>query len=441
MTITQEPQTGSTTDAEVAGSRWARLVRPDRVHRAVYTDPGIFAEEMEVVFGQTWVYVAHESELPAPNDFVTRKLGLRPVIVTRDRAGTVHVLANRCTHRAATVCRSDSGTAKSFTCPYHGWTFRNDGALTGVPWPEAWGPQFSKAELGLREVTSASYRGFVFATLAEDPIDLRTHLGRAARYLDAWLDRLPGSEVVVRNGVNRMTYRGNWKLAYDNAGDGYHPAFSHRSLLKMAGRTGDDKDMTYFGTTPDSGPMYAQSLGRGHTFLDQRPSYDGRGAFWRQQRPAPGREELEALVRAADPDRADALLDATVGAQMNLNIFPNLLVIGNQIQVVEPLAVDHTQLTWWSTTLTNVPDEVNVLRMRHQEDFPAFGEPDDQVNFEEAQKGLAFTEEEWVLLDRGYGVPGRQTVDADGVETGPVTDELTIRGYFAEWKRLMEEGR
>jgi signal transduction histidine kinase len=72
---------------------------------------------------------------------------------------------------------------------------------------------------------------------------------------------------------------------------------------------------------------------------------------------------------------------------MNLNIFPNLLIIGNQVQVIEPLAVDSTQLTWWSTTLTNVPPEINAMRMRHQEDFPSFGEPDDQANFEEAQRG------------------------------------------------------
>jgi hypothetical protein len=101
------------------------------------------------------------------------------------------------------------------------------------------------------------------------------------------------------------------------------------------------------------------------------------------------------------------------------------------------LAVDRTQLTWWASTIGGVPEEVNVLRMRTQEDFPAFGEPDDQANFEEAQKGLAVEEMPWLMMHRGLGVPGWQSIDEDGVISGPVTDELHMRGYFREWVRLM----
>ncbi len=77
------------------------------------------------------------------------------------------------------------------------------------------------------------------------------------------------------------------------------------------------------------------------------------------------------------------------------------------------------------------------MRMRTQEDFPAFGEPDDQANFEEAQRGLGIPEMEWVLMNRGWGIDGRQKTDANGVVTAPVTDELPMRGYFGEWVRLM----
>ena len=122
---------------------------------------------------------------------------------------------------------------------------------------------------------------------------------------------------------------------------------------------------------------------------------------------------------------------------MNLNIFPNLLVIGNQIQVIEPIAVDHTQLTWYSTLIQHAPDEVNVLRMRSQEDFPSFGEPDDLANFEECQRGLSIPEVDWVLCNRGLGIPDRHHEDDRGVVTGPATDELVIRDFYREWKRLM----
>ena len=335
------------------------------------------------------------------------------------------------------MCRFERGNAKSFQCPYHGWTFRNDGELIGVPWPDAYLQDPRRGELNLgRAPRVETYRGFIFATLDEDAPPLVEHLGPAAPLLDQWLDRTPAGTVTVRN-ANRMVYRGNWKLAYDNSGDGYHPAFSHRSLLRLGERFGESKDMVYFGRTPDEGPMYTQDLGNGHTFIDQRPSYGGVGSYWAQQRPAPGREAFEELVRERYGADADRLLDLTVGSQMNLNIFPNLLVLGNQIQVIEPMAVDRTQLTWHATTVDGLPDEINTLRMRTQEDFPSFGEPDDQANFEEAQRGLGVPEMEWVMMHRGFGVEGREKADESGVVTGPVTDEHPMRGYYREWVRLM----
>jgi hypothetical protein len=128
-----------------------------------------------------------------------------------------------------------------------------------------------------------------------------------------------------------------------------------------------------------------------------------------------------------------------VGAQINLNIFPNLLIIGNQVQVVEPLAVDRTELTWHATTIGGVPPEVNTMRVRTQEDFPAFGEPDDQANFEEVQRGLAAPEAEWVMMNRGLDVPDWQNVESDGVVSTAVTDELHMRRYYAAWLELMNK--
>ena len=153
--------------------------------------------------------------------------------------------------------------------------------------------------------------------------------------------------------------------------------------------------------------MVSYALGNGHSVIDQRPAHgEEPGNFWRNQRPQPGREWFEEKIRAEHGDEADHLLDLAVGAQINLSIFPNLLIIGNQVQVIEPLGVDRTQLTWHATRVDGVPEVVNTSRMRTQEDFPAFGEPDDQANFEEVQRGLAATEAEWIVMNRGLDVDG-----------------------------------
>jgi phenylpropionate dioxygenase-like ring-hydroxylating dioxygenase large terminal subunit len=416
-----------------------RLVLEDRVHRRVYTDPEIFAEEMRKIYGSTWVYVGHASELTEPNAFRTASMGGRPIILTHGAGGGFHVLLNRCLHRGATVCRKERGRAKRFVCPYHGWSYATDGRLTGVPWPSGYAPEFDHRALSLGRARVTTYRDFIFATFNPSPPNIVEYLAAARPLLDAWIDRFPGGKVVARSGAHRMDCPANWKLVMDNSSDGYHPAFSHRSLLQMAQRLGESKDMSYFAESPDNGAMYARYLGNGHSFLDQRPMYPAAGDYWEQQRPQPGREVLEAHVRERYGEaEATRLLDLVVGAQMNLSIFPNLLIIGNQIQSMEPVAVDRTILTWQSTTSDELPPEINTLRIRTQEDFPSFGEPDDLANFGECQRGLSIPEVEWVLMNRGFGIDGRQRIDEDGGVTAPVTDEAQMRGYMHHWRQLMQ---
>src|SRR6266511_4402951 len=68
---------------------WDELVQEDRVHRLIYTDPAIFSLEMTNIFGAVWVYLGHESQIPANNDYITVRLGLRPLILLRDSNGTL----------------------------------------------------------------------------------------------------------------------------------------------------------------------------------------------------------------------------------------------------------------------------------------------------------------------------------------------------------------
>ena len=194
---------------DLEGYDFDQLIREDRVHRRIYTDEAIFRAEMTRIFGAVWVYLAHESQIPAKDDFVRSTLGLRPIIVVRDSAGAIRALYNRCTHRGATVCRRESGSAKSFQCPYHGWTYLNTGALAGVPWPEGYAGDMPDAGFNLAQLPRVeSYRGFVFGTLNPDAPALVDYLGPVAGPLDEWLDRHPGGKVVLCN-ANRLKFNGN----------------------------------------------------------------------------------------------------------------------------------------------------------------------------------------------------------------------------------------
>src|SRR5579871_2109129 len=422
------------------------LVREDRVHRSLYTDPAIFEREMTHVFGAVWVYLAHESQVPRNDDYILGRLGLRPLIIARDMEGQLRALYNRCTHRGARVCRNERGNARTFQCAYHGWSYYNTGKLRGVPWPEGYACNFQDPDFNLAQVPRVeSYRGFIFGTLNTDAPPLADYLGGIRKPIDEWLDRHPGAKVEVRE-ANRLKYKGNWKLAYDNAADGYHVVFSHRSLLDMENRleSEENKGMSFYRGKPDEAPMYVACFGNGHHFKDKRPNVEKRaGALWELEAAHPGMEFYEQEIKRKAGASAPRALDLAASEPVNINVFPNLLILGNHIQVIEPLAVDETSATWYATAVVDEGGElggaardVNALRMRTQEAFPNFGEVDDAANFEEIQRGLQAQEDEWVWMHRGLGVPGRPRI-VDGVITAPATDEVFMREAMKEWKRLM----
>lgn len=138
-----------------------------RVNRRVFTEPAILELEKERVFARSWIYAGHESEIPRPDDFRSRRVAGRPLILARGTDGQVRALLNTCTHRGALVCREQVGNAKTFQCSYHAWTYNNQGTLVGVPGEDAYSAAFDRTELGLRQAPRMeSYRGFIFVSFA-----------------------------------------------------------------------------------------------------------------------------------------------------------------------------------------------------------------------------------------------------------------------------------
>src|SRR2546423_8764963 len=117
---------------------------------------------------------------------------------------------------------------------------------------------------------------------------------------------------------------------------------------------------------------------------------------------------FESSIRKKLGEKAGRALALAAAEPVNINVFPNLSLLGNHIQVFHPIAVDETDSTWYATAIVDehneldgMVDAVNAIRMRTQESFPNFGEVDDAANFEEIQKDLAACQDEWVYMYRG----------------------------------------
>lgn len=419
-----------------AQSKYDSLVTADgMVHRSLFTDPAIFEEEMIKVFGGTWVFLVHETEIPENNDFKCVSMGRRPLIVSRGDDGVIRGMLNRCTHRGSTVCQESHGNTRRFRCAYHGWTFGNNGDLLTVTYPKGYRDSFDKAAHNLGKLPRVeSYRGFVFGSLNPDVEPLQEWLGATREMIDWSVENLstPGARVVK---ASSMTFDANWKLQNDNNGDMYHVPYTHNSVGMMTQlRHGSGKALDHFDR--DDSEMYVKYYGHGHKLIDQRPAIS---SAWDRARPVPGRETYsQALEDRLGTEEARKYLEMTGRAGINLVLYPNLIIAGaGSFNVYDPVSVDRTVVHSYGVVLDDAPDEVGALKSRFLEDFAGFGYRDDNEIFERIQHALTtIPEMEWLDFSKGLGTD-RETTDEQGVVTGAVSDETGIRGSYYYWAELM----
>jgi benzoate/toluate 1,2-dioxygenase subunit alpha len=435
-------------DSVGAQSAIEDLVQDDRVHAKVYTDPHIFDLEMERVFGQAWIFMAHESQIPNPGDFVTSAIGRQPVIVVRAADEAINILYNRCPHRGAIVCRESEGNTHRFACPYHGWNFRIDGDLSGIPFRDAYDDAFLEGEnLSLARVARVeNYRGFVFASAAESGPSLVDYIGPLKDGIDNLLDRSPSGEVFVSAGVHQYRYKGNWKMQLENGLDEYHPPFSHASTVRPGGqqlqrayaaKTGykvlSDKDPNQPDAKShyDHGEVHGARYGQAYLTIPD--------ATRRSELEVP--EYRQALIDRHGEHKA---LDIIASSNMSNAVFyPSLIVrvSGNMhIRVVRPIAVDETEVLVWPMQVKGVPDQINKGIVRYANvhvSVSSFVQTDDLEIFERVFEGLQASKPDWVRLARGYGREWDGPYPDEKV--GYATWETGMRAQFRYWKALMSE--
>lgn len=426
---TANPTIGAPARVGAAAPRWSDLVQDDHVHGSLYTDPDIFQLELEKIWYRTWVYVGHESEIPEPNDYVMKSIGPEPIIMTRDRNGQVHLLHNRCPHRGNRVCVTEHGNARTFTCPYHGWTFANDGSLRGWPFPSGY-EGVDRSQYGLGKVSRvATYRGFVFGSLASQGPSLEEHLGPAMKAIDALCDTSPEGEVMLTAGFLKHRVRANWKLIVENETDGYHPGFVHASIFQVA----DSKIGELYSAESSA---VSRDFGNGHTENDLRPEFRKRGVplswFGTTEDRLP--DYVEKMRAAYGRERADQIM---IDGTPHIMIYPNLFIAEIQIFVIQPLAVDETVQHVTALQVKGAPDLNRRLRQQTMGSVgPAgFLLADDSEMYERTHKGLKMKNPEWLFVGRGRH---RERRDENGFLIGDATDEVPTRGIWRHYRALME---
>ncbi|GAA5482673.1 aromatic ring-hydroxylating oxygenase subunit alpha [Haloferula sargassicola] len=230
--------------AEVRRIAALPLEKSETLPKEVYTSDEFFAWEVDEVFSKEWFCVAHVSQIPENGDFINLDLSGDPLVVVRDKSGTVRVLSRACPHRGMDIMppgfghdghgpavRRESspacGSTRLFLCPYHSWTFELDGRLKACPeMQQAEG--FERDDWGLKEFRAEVWQGFVFVNLdGNAPSSVAEQYAELGEHVSKW--NTAGMEIVV---AREWDVPCNWKVLTENFMESYHHAGAHAKTLQ-----------------------------------------------------------------------------------------------------------------------------------------------------------------------------------------------------------------
>jgi choline monooxygenase len=198
------------------------------LHPRFYTDASLLELEQELIFERTWQLAGHLSALSEPGSYLTARAGTQPVLVVRDDQHQLRAYRNVCRHRASRLLSGTGRCKGAIRCRYHGWTYRFDGSLIGVPEGLAFGERLDKSALSLLPARVETLCGLVFVNLDADATPLAELVGdlpeRLARYdIGSLVPFAPGDG----------TQPANWKVVAENYLEGYHIPIAHPGLMRM----------------------------------------------------------------------------------------------------------------------------------------------------------------------------------------------------------------
>ena len=429
-------------------------IKTGMIDPRIFHDEETYQLELDRVFRRSWLFLGHVSMIPNPGDYITAYMGEDPIIVVRDKAGEVRAFLNRCSHRGVQLCAYDRGNAKNFVCPYHGWTYSNDGALTQVPERECFTADFDQSKLGLIPVSNvAQYGGFLFGNQDPAAMSLEDFLGDMRFYLDRIFGRAAVGGVEVSPVKQRVMSSYNWKIAADNNSDMYHVAISHAGSWDILTPFVEFMPPTGFGDTlhlitTGDGDKPSHSALRAKALADAR-SYDLEVAAMIDE------ESVEYIRRRydemADDDPRFAPGFFTIGA-----LFPSLLLVdigpltmGVTIEVQHPKGPRKTETWLYILVEKDMPPALKKFCVQQQMRFHSF-----------SGSVVVDYHENWERMDAGSGSPSARNIplqyilgnDAGAPEAyhgagfhelpGSVQfgmSEAGGRAMYAYWSRMMQE--
>ena len=402
----------------------------------VYCDDALYQIELEQVFGRSWLFLAHRSQIPKAGDYFTTYMGEDPVIVSRQKDGSVVAFLNQCRHRGMRLARLDHGNTKFFTCSYHGWSYDSSGKLVNVPMEKnGYCSKLIKADWGAVRVPRVEeYKGLIFGCWDAEVPSLDASLGDAKFYMDAMFDRSDaGTE--IWGGVHKWVIPCNWKFASEQfCSDMYHAPLSHMSAILAVMPDGVPPEAVQW---PTEGLQWrSESAGHGtgfHTADDQGQLLAAIVG------PAVAEYLMESRPRVAERLGATRT-HAVNGAHMT--IFPTCSFLPgiNTLRVWHPRGPNEIEV--WALAVVDADAPQAVKDQWGQGITRTFSpagmfEQDDGENWIEVQRVLRGTKSRRQPFNLQMGIGNEQSDARFPGKLSYVFSEAAARGFYTRWARMM----
>ena len=244
---------------------------PKTLPAKYFTDSRLFEREVELFFGQRWVWAGRAEAIETPGSYLLREVAGESVIVLRGAAGEVRGFYNVCRHRGSRMCTAAEGNlGRRIQCPYHGWTYSLDGRLVAA---SHMGAKFERGEYPLHPVKTAVWDGHIFVHLGKRATPLEQHLGRLHGKFAAWM-------MQDLRFYRRIVYevQANWKLVIQNYSECLHCPLVHPALNRLTDYLGAENEAggsTYFGGAMPFAPGAETMSMSGRRRRDYLPGLSG----------------------------------------------------------------------------------------------------------------------------------------------------------------------
>ena len=432
--------------AELPNAPVHPLVQDDRVHRDLYTDADLFAQEQQRFFGRAWVFAGHGSQMPEVGDFITVSLSGQPILLLRDAPDRIQAFFNRCAHKGSQLYSQAQGhVGKMLRCPYHAWSYRLDGQALARPLKDGYvgtGLDASPNGQGLTRLPGVHvYREFVFVRLSPEGLDFDTYFGDALRAIDNMVERSPVGRLEVAGGVLRNTMACNWKMYLENINDSVHPVSAHESASSVARQMWQQQ--------PSGAPMpmameQILPFANGYDFFDQMGArihpqgHSLLGVNFSIHSAYAVLPEYQAALEAAwGVERTQEVLQRS---PQNAVLYPSIALKGSPLsmRVIRPLAVDRTLVEAWSFRAVGAPDVLLERAMTYNRLVfsPMSVVAHDDVHlFESIQQGLQAQGQPWVSLHRNHQAGESAHTSADTNSA----NEWLMRNQYRAWAQAMAQ--